>query len=184
MRRKALYFFLVSLMLLVFLCISEYKKIYSEDINSWSVDAQADCGVVLTGGAGRIREGYALLARKQIKKLVISGAHPDVDTKDVMPYFTLLGDVDVKDVIFESYSATTYGNAKQALPIVTALNCKDVLLVTSSSHMYRAYKTFVGSFPNRIPILKHAIVPSRAEVAWYEKMIEVAKSLFYSIWAY
>jgi uncharacterized SAM-binding protein YcdF (DUF218 family) len=165
------------------LTILETQKIKKESLNSWSSDDTADCAIVLTGGAGRIREGIALLSQKRIKKLIISGVHQDSELRDIFPQWPLFGELSEKDVILERRSGTTYGNAQQTLDIVEALRCRDVLLITSQLHMARAYKTFVASYPPSITILKHTIVSSHNESQWNEILIEALKSIFYSLWA-
>jgi uncharacterized SAM-binding protein YcdF (DUF218 family) len=162
----------------------EYKIITSEPISSWQKDPTADCAVVLTGGPGRVREGLSLLGRGLVKKLVISGVHPDVEFADLYTGVVFLGDIDEKDVILERHSTNTYGNAQQTLPIVEALGCRDLVLVTSQYHMPRAYQTFVAAFPAQFPIFKHALVVGRTESSRSELFIEVLKGVFYSTWAY
>ncbi|GIL17873.1 MAG: hypothetical protein BroJett040_16240 [Oligoflexia bacterium] len=166
------------------LVISEYRLVVGERISSWEEDPLADCGVVLTGGPGRIREGFALLSRKQIKKLIISGVHPDARLREIMPQLPYYGDISEKDVILERHSATTYGNAQQSLSIVEALKCRDLVIVTSQIHMSRAYRTFQGAFESRIPLYKHAINSGRSESDIQYVWFEVFKSIFYSLWAY
>lgn len=162
----------------------EYRNVTSEPINSWSVDSYADCGVALTGGAGRVREGFALLAQKKIKKLIVSGVHPDVELRELAPQFPFLGDVSEKDVVLERRSGTTYGNAQQSLAITETLQCRDILLITSQRHMYRAYRTFAAAFPQPMVIMKHTVVASQTEQQLFETSSEILKTVFYSLWAY
>ncbi|RYZ64385.1 MAG: YdcF family protein, partial [Proteobacteria bacterium] len=72
----------------------------------------------------------------------------------------------------------------QSLSIVEALRCRDILLVTSRLHMHRSYRTFRGSFPENIEIVRHSVVPGRFEIGVMEASLEAMKSLFYSLWAY
>jgi len=186
---KRLRKFLVGSWIIIFLMIFyrlfiEYKTVNSEPISSWQKDPNADCGVVLTGGPGRVREGLSLLSRGLVKKLVISGVHPDVEFSDLYSSWIYLGEIDEKDVILERHSTTTYGNAQQTLPIVEAWGCRDVVLVTSQYHMPRAFKTFVSAFPNQFPIYKHALPAGRSESSHMDVFIEVVKGIFYSLWAF
>jgi uncharacterized SAM-binding protein YcdF (DUF218 family) len=162
----------------------DYQKISSEPITSWEKDPSADCAVVLTGGAGRVREGLSLLSRNLVRKMIISGVHPDVDFDDLYSSWIFLGEVDEKDVLLEHRSTTTYGNAQQSLPIVEALGCRDIVLVTSQYHMARAFKTFVASFPPGFPIYRHTLAAGRSESNRVEIWTEVFKGIFYSLWAY
>jgi uncharacterized SAM-binding protein YcdF (DUF218 family) len=162
----------------------EIKNIENEPVSAWKGVVQADCAVVLTGGAGRVREGFDLLANQNIKKLIISGVHQDVELRDIMPTWTFYGPLKEEDVVLEKRSATTYGNAQQSLAIVEALRCRDVILVTSRIHMYRSYQTFRTIFPPNIPIYKQAVVSGRYNPGLWEVLNESFKSLFYSSWVY
>jgi uncharacterized SAM-binding protein YcdF (DUF218 family) len=176
--------FLVFVFLGFYLYVLEFLKIKNQPITSWTEDIHADCGVVLTGGAGRVREGFGLLGRQHIKKLIIAGVHQDTDLQDIMPYWILLGNVSEKDVILERNSATTYGNAQQTLVLAEALTCRDILLITSASHSYRALKTFEAIFPTRMEIMTHSIANSRSENDFMDLAFESLKSMFYRLWAY
>lgn len=143
-----------------------------------------DCGVVLTGSAGRIREGFDLLEQGQIQKLIISGVNSQTTLKDLMPLWPYYSKVQEKVVFLEKRSETTYGNAVQSLPLVQALACRDVLLITSELHMYRAYQTFRPVYPDSLFIYKHGVLSHRGRLSFLDEFIEVVKSLFYRPWAY
>lgn len=169
---------------LTLLIVKEYGRVRGSQINSWTEDVSADCAVVLTGGANRIREGIDLLAQRSIQKLIISGVHPKASLRDIFPLLPFYGSVNEQDIVLEKRSTTTYGNAQQSLPLVEALRCRDLVLVTSQVHMYRAFNTFRGNFPVQIPILPRAVIAGRSEGGFDEILFEAFKSLFYSIWAY
>lgn len=156
----------------------------AEPPTSWKSGNQADCAVVLTGGAGRVREGFDLLANQNVKKLIISGVHQNVQLRDIMPTWTFYGPLREEDVVLEKHSETTYGNAQQSLAIVEALRCRDVIVVTSRTHMRRAYRTFRSIFPPNIPLYKQSVLAGRFNPGYWEILTESVKSLFYSLWAY
>ncbi len=143
-----------------------------------------DCGVVLTGSAGRIREGFDLLEQKQIKKLVISGVHSQTTLKDLLPLWPYYPTVQEDTVFLEKRSETTYGNAVQSLPVVQALQCRDIVLITSELHMYRSYQTFRPVYPESLIIYKHGVLSPHGRFSFIDEFIEVIKSLFYRPWAY
>ena len=162
----------------------ERASIAGEPISAWSEDTRADCAVVVTGGPGRVREGFDLLAQHQVRKLIISGVHPRASLREIFPAWPFYGNLKPEDVVLERRSTTTFGNALQSLPLVEAVRCRSVVLVTSHLHMRRAFRTFRGAFPREISITTRAVssgaVPPRAgDVAF-----EAVKSLFYSLWAY
>lgn len=162
----------------------EYQLVASTKPTAWTEDIKADCAVVVTGGPGRIREGLDLLYKGDAKKLIISGVNPRANWRDIMPTWAFYGETRDEDVILEKRSTTTYGNAIQSLPLVEALHCRSVALVTSTLHMHRALHTFRGVYPESIPIFPHAIVGGRLDPDWTGVMSETIKSLFYSLWAY
>ena len=170
--------------LLLFLFTKEYRMVRDEEVTSWTQSYTADCAVVLTGGPGRVREGFDLLSQRRIKKLVISGVFADAQLREIMPLWPLYGQLSEQDVVLERRSETTYGNAQQSLPIVEALRCRDIILVTSRVHMFRAYQTFRGAFPEHLNILKHSVVGGDYRNNFFELAPETLKSMFYSMWAY
>lgn len=144
----------------------------------------ADCALVLTGGPYRVREGFALLARNQVRHLVIAGVNPQTELRDLMtPWDLFWGPVRDK-IVLEKRSTTTYGNAQQTLPIVEALGCQRVALITSALHMFRAFRTFRSTYPESITIVPHAVPTSVQSAGFGEYLTEVLKSAFYSFWAF
>ncbi len=176
--------------LTVFCCFVGYRfydelqSVQKEPVQSWLKTSTADCAVVLTGGPGRVREGFDLLANQRVKKLIISGVYSNARLREIMPVWSLYGNLSENDVVLDRRSETTYGNAQQSLPIVEALKCRDVLLVTSRLHMFRAYNTFRSSFPENIYIQKHSILGGSYESYFWERSFEALKSIFYAPWAY
>src|SRR5690606_14423296 len=80
-------FLLITFTCLIVLALifSEFKKIEAEPVSSCLLDQRADCAVVLTDGRPRIRERFDLLARQEVKKLIISGVHPGVTLRGIIP---------------------------------------------------------------------------------------------------
>lgn len=165
----------------------ESKKIRTSTrvIGAWKEDHRADCAVVLTGGMGRVRDGVDLLAQKQISKLILAGVYTSSKFEEIFPIWPYYGSVSKKDVILERRSQTTYGNAQQALSLVEALRCRDIVLITSNLHMPRAYRTFRAVFPESIPIYQRSVPTGpRAGASYGDLFFETLKSTFYSLWAY
>ncbi|XGC82311.1 YdcF family protein [Bdellovibrio bacteriovorus] len=184
LRSKTFWVMALFSAIVVYRFYDEYKKVQSEVVQSWLKTPAADCAVVLTGGPGRVREGFDLLANQRVKKLIISGVYSNARLREIMPVWPFYGNLTENDVVLDRRSETTYGNAQQSLPIVEALKCRDILLVTSKLHMYRAYHTFRATFPENIYIQKHSIIGGRYESLVWEASFEALKSLFYSVWAY
>jgi uncharacterized SAM-binding protein YcdF (DUF218 family) len=162
----------------------EKKLIAAEPISAWTEDHKADCAIVVTGGPGRVREGFDLLAQAQVHKLIISGVHPKATLREIFPQWPYYGPLRAEDVVLERRSATTYGNAQQSLPLVEAMRCRSLVLITSHLHMRRAFKTFRQVYPPEILILTRAVSSGSWPPRSSDLAIEVLKSLFYSLWAY
>ncbi len=141
----------------------------------------SDCGVVLTGSAGRVREGFEVLAQKKVSKLVISGVYKDARLHEIFPQLVYYPEVNPENVILEKISGSTATNADQSLLVSEALKCKTVLLITSQLHMYRAYRTFWTVFPKTVEIRKYQVVNTAKEDTWLDVFIETIKSLWYSL---
>lgn len=159
-----------------------FKTIKNYAVTAWTEDHRADCGVVLTGGPNRIDDAIEQLYLKRIKKLIISGVHPTAELREIFSQIMYFGDIDTDDIILEKRSLTTYGNAQQSLPLVEALTCKDVVLITSRLHMFRAYSTFKAHFPKEIPIYRRATGGKRYHPHWSRVWAETVKTVFYDLW--
>ncbi|MCB0377204.1 MAG: YdcF family protein [Bdellovibrionales bacterium] len=166
------------------LCFSSYKKVSSYPVTAWHIDHKADCGIVLTGGPGRIFDGFEMLYLNRVKKLIISGVNPKTELNDIFPQRAFYGELDPGDIILEKSSLTTYGNAQQTLPLIEALNCRDVVLITSKLHMHRAYKTFRATFPEEIPVYQRSTVGKGDSLHWTRVWSESIKAVFYDLWFY
>ena len=177
-------FCFVFLFLLSFFFFVELRRVSLQTVTAWDEDYKADCAVVLTGGAGRIREGFDLLSRGAVRKLIISGVHSKAVLDEIFPQRPFYGNLKTKDVILEKQSRTTYGNARQTRELTQKLQCKDLLLVTSYLHMYRAEKVFRKIFPTHYRIYTVAVAPPAYHVSAESYVMETFKSLFYSLWAY
>ncbi len=175
---------LILASVLGYYCATIAYGIISSEVSSWSHNISADCAIVLTGSGGRVQKGIDLLSQKRVRKLIISGVYKHSNYKQIFPQWPFYPEVSTKDIILEKRSLTTYGNARQSQPLAQALQCKDVILVTSNIHMPRAKKIFTKNFPENMPIYPYAIVSSSFRPQFWPLSIEVIKTLFYSLWAY
>ena len=183
-RRRAVVVILIAVVIFGWWFSKEMKRVGDIAITSWTEDQAADCGIVLTGGPQRIREGFDLLIRGSVQKLIISGVNPQAELREIFPTWPYHGGLREADVILEKFSQTTYGNAQQSLALVEALRCRDVILVTGRLHMYRALSTFRAEFPPAVSIHPRAVIAGSAEPETGELAWETLKSMFYSLWAY
>ncbi|MBC7457885.1 MAG: YdcF family protein [Bdellovibrionaceae bacterium] len=141
----------------------------------------ADCGVVLTGATGRLREGFELLAQKRIKKLIASGVYKDARMIEIFPYSGYYPEVSLDDIYLEKRSESTFGNARHSMSLVEGLRCRDIILITSQIHMHRAYSIFRIVYPDTVSIKKLTLPNTKSESGVYGLAVEVVKTLFYYI---
>ena len=150
----------------------------NQEVTSWKTRMEADCALVLTGGPGRIKMGFDLLQRGDVRKLVISGVNPKVSLEDIFSQIDTYTSVQKFNVIIENHSATTYGNMKQSLPLLNRLRCQKTLLVTSYVHMPRAYRLFEKN-AGELTFVPYSIY-SRHKFSGF--LYEALKAVFYEIW--
>lgn len=184
---KRAYIFTIAAILLILIGVVffyDYRQINSYPATAWTQDVTGDCAVVLTGGAGRVREGFDLLALGAVRKLIISGVHPKAQLREIFPQRPFYPSIDESDIVLERRSTTTYGNVHQTLPLAEALRCRSLVIITSRVHMYRAAKTFMGAKSEGIKLIPRAIAASPSEDERVEAVTETLKSIFYSLWAY
>lgn len=169
-------------MVFAFVVYFKTNQIISEPENLWgNNEISADCGVVLTGATGRLREGFELLAQKRIKKLIASGVYKDARMIEIFPYSGYYPEVSLDDIYLEKRSETTFGNARHSMSLVEGLRCRDIILITSQIHMSRAYSIFKIVYPDTMTIKKLTLPNTKSESGVYGLAVEVVKSLFYYI---
>ena len=158
----------------------QFDLIINEPMNLWSDELPvAECGVVLTGAPGRVREAFEYLAQRKIQKLIVSGVYKESKLHEIFPYLSFYPEVHSEDIILEKKSETTFGNAQQSLVWVQNLKCKDIILMTSQIHMSRAYRIFKSTFPDSYQIKKLSLPNSKTERSVFDLVTEVVKSVFY-----
>lgn len=174
---------MASLLLVVIFCFEQEKRKVLSQPESPLLDflPETDCGVVLTGSPGRLREAFEVLGQKKIKRLIISGVYKDTQLHEIFPQLPFYPEIDPDSIILEKISGSTYGNAVQSLLVAEALKCKSVLLMTSQLHMYRALRTFRARFPPTLPITPFAIVNPVKEIGLFDIYFETLKSLCYPV---
>lgn len=144
----------------------------------------SECGVVLTGSAGRIREAFEILNLGKINKLIISGVYKDTQLHEIFPQLPFYPDVKPDSIVLEKISGSTVQNAVQSLQVVQILKCKNILLITSQLHMYRALKIFKAVYPENLEIRTFSTVNPVKEDTAVTVFFETIKSMFYSLTPY
>ena len=181
-QRKTVSFFLLLIVFLVSLA-QEKSKVLNGAVSSAELSdnlPHTDCGIVLTGASGRIREAFEVFAQKKFEQLIVSGVYKDTQLHEIFPQLPFYPSIDPEKVILEKISGSTYSNAVQSLLVAETLKCKSVLLMTSDIHMYRAHRVFQTIFPPDIKIETYSIVHLSKDKQVYDVYYESFKSLFYT----
>ena len=107
----------------------------------------------------RILEGISLVKRGIADKLLIAGGSGDAFDRSLsearaLRTFALEFGLRDEQVLVEEVSRNTYENAVKASQIIRAGNYRQLVLITSAAHMYRAAATFYkqGLFPQPYPV--------------------------------
>ncbi len=130
-------------------------------------DRTTDAIVVLTGGAGRLRTGLELLARKRARKLFISGVYRGVEVAEILR----LGRASPQALeccVELGYAATdTVGNARETAAWMAAEGFRSLRLVTAAYHMPRSLAEFRRAMPG-IEIVAHPVFPRNVHLdSWW-----------------
>lgn len=130
-------------------------------------DTITDAIVVLTGGAGRLTTGLELLARRQAKKLFISGVYQGVDVAEILR-LSRQAPEELECCIELGYSATdTAGNARETARWMTIEGFTSLRLVTASYHMPRSLVEFRRAMPN-IALTAHPVFTDNVHIdSWW-----------------
>ncbi|HVV94509.1 MAG TPA: YdcF family protein [Hyphomicrobiales bacterium] len=127
----------------------------------------ADAVVALTGGADRIADAVALLARGQAGRLLITGVNPETTDRELArlhPRSAALLDCCV-DV--DRRALNTAGNAIEAGEWVRARGFHRVIVVTSAWHMPRSLVELGRELPG-VELVPYPVVTARsAQKAWW-----------------
>ena len=139
---------------------------------------QTDAIVVLTGGAGRLEEGFKLLdTEKLAKQLFVSGAARGVDVKALLKV-AKRRPTNLNCCITIGYDAdNTIGNAYETSHWMRANQFRSLRLVTSNYHMLRSLEVFHRILPN-ITIVSHPVLPKTFNVKYWWRNLDASKMIF------
>ena len=107
----------------------------------------ADAIFVLTGGEGRIQEGYRAWSNGAARELYILGAGRRVHVTRIVPEGSRIPAEALSRVHVEGWSENTLENAFSAKSAVAEGKYTSVILVTSDYHVPRAYLAFRKVLP-------------------------------------
>ena len=112
----------------------------------------ADANFVLTGGEGRIQEGYRAWSGGAARELYILGAGRRVPAARIVPEVSRISAEALSHVHVEGWSENTLENAFSAKSAVGEGRYSSVILVTSDYHIPRAFMAFRKVLPKEVSI--------------------------------
>lgn len=112
----------------------------------------ADAIFVLTGGEGRIQEGYRAWSGGAARELYILGAGVRVPVTRIVPDGSRIPPEALSRVHVEGWSENTLENAFSAKSAVGEGKYSSVILVTSDYHVPRAYLAFRKVLPPEVSL--------------------------------
>lgn len=174
---------LILCFILSFFFLLELRRVSARKAHVGMLNYKADCAVFLIRGGGELKKGFSLLSQEGVRKLIISGVNSKEDLNYILqhPFYKKLKS---EDIILEVLSKNTYESAKQIEGLVQELQCKNLMLMTSHLHIYRAHKVFSHFFSENYLVHTLAVEPRSARFSPDHYVIETFKSLYYFLWAY
>ena len=140
----------------------------------------ADAIFVLTGGEGRIQEGYRAWSGGAARELYILGAGRRVPLTRIVPEASRLPAGDLSRIHVEGWSENTLENAFSAKSSVGEGKYSSVILVTSDYHIPRAYLAFRKVLPPEVSVSAIRVRPEGgAGASW-----RWARQYFIEGWKY
>jgi uncharacterized SAM-binding protein YcdF (DUF218 family) len=128
----------------------------------------ADAVVALTGGEGRIQEGFRLLAEGRAGKLFVSGVYRGAEVEEILEIRGLAPAEWACCIVLGKHAADTKGNARESADWIAANNYHSIYLVTSAYHMPRSLAEFRAALPRDVRILPRPVVTDRfAQGGWW-----------------
>lgn len=121
----------------------------------------ADAIFVLTGGGGRIQEGFRAWTGGAARELYILGAGRRVPLSRILPEVSRFPAADLSRVHVEGWSENTLENAFSAKSAVGEGKYTSMILVTSDYHIPRAVLVFRKVLPKDVSL---TVIRVRSEV--------------------
>jgi len=119
----------------------------------------ADAIFVLTGGEGRIQEGFRAWTGGAARELYILGAGRGVPISRILPEVSRIPAEALSRIHVEGWSENTLENAFSAKSAVGEGKYSSVILVTSDYHIPRAYFVFRKVLPPEVSVFAIRVRP-------------------------
>ena len=119
---------------------------------------KTDAIVVLTGGSGRLEQGFDLIERQRAKKLFVSGVHKGVEVEELLKIFQR-SPSGVTCCMTLGRAVDTVGNAVETGQWMEEQGFNSLRLVTAAYHMPRSLVEFNRIMPS-VQIIPNPVFPT------------------------
>ena len=119
---------------------------------------KTDAIVVLTGGSGRVEQGFDLIAQQRAKKLFVSGVHQGVEVEELLKIFQR-SPSGVTCCLTLGRAVDTVGNAVETEEWMREQGFQSLRLVTAAYHMPRSLVEFNRVMP-AMQIIPNPVFPA------------------------
>ena len=130
------------------------------------LDGHAEGAVALTGGADRIADAVALLARGHADRLLITGVNPATTRGEIIRQTPAARDLIDCCISLGYEAANTLGNAAETERWVRANHIRSLIVVTSNYHMPRALAEMGSALPG-VELTAYPVVSDRGRHPWW-----------------
>lgn len=118
---------------------------------------KTDAIVVLTGGSGRLEQGFDLIEQQRAKKLFVSGVHQGVEVEELLRIFQR-SPQGVTCCMTLGRAIDTVGNAAETHQWMKEQGFQSLRLVTAAYHMPRSLVEFNRVMPT-VQIIPNPVFP-------------------------
>ncbi|MCC6924633.1 YdcF family protein [Novosphingobium sp.] len=133
---------------------------------------RSDAVVVLTGAAGRVERGLAVLDNHWAPRMFVSGVYREVKSGEFAAQFHV-SSTQMACCVMLGYSATdTVSNARETAEWVRKQRVQSIRLVTSDWHMRRAAGELRSELPDGVAVIEDAVA---TKPSWRTLFVEYHK---------
>jgi len=167
-KRKSGYSFLwKALPILIFLAIPAAPHLFGLRLPGPPADS-VDAIIVLTGGGGRIAEGFKAWKAGAGWDFYILGTGRNTKLTQLLPEADTLSEFELSRIHTEGWSGNTIENAFSAKTLVEDRKYSSIILVTSDYHIPRAHYVFRKELPPGVDIsvIRVGTASSKPDAMW------------------
>lgn len=142
-----------------------------------TLDRNSDGIVVLTGAAARIPDAIDLLAAERGKRLLITGVHRDISSREIARLTPLYTKYFRCCIDLDRSALNTFGNALETKRWAHQYNFTSLIVVTSNWHMPRALVELEHQLPE-VTLVAYPVMSMKVKTEPWWQSVDTARLLF------